>query len=294
MDIDEDLVDIDEEDINTEEEIVEDSDVSEEVEPENDQDDDEDEDRVVTIGDSVSEDDESEETEDKPETPGWVKKVRKVNRKLEGENKRLKRQLEERTTETVKPVELGEKPTLKTSGYDDEKYETDLISYYERKRKVEEQVAHRTSEVEAQNKTYKTRQEKYVSLKQEHNFKDFKTAEELVSDTFSQVQQGIIVQGADDSALLVYALGKNPKKLEELSKITDPVEFAFKIAKLESQLKVTDRRAPKPEKRVSSGKSGGISGSADKTLERLRDEAAKTNDYTKIAAYKKKLRTKDK
>ena len=294
MDIDEDLVDIDEEDINTEEEIVEDTDVSEEVEPENDQDEDEDEDRIVTIGDSVSEDDESEETEDKPETPGWVKKVRKVNRKLEGENKRLKRQLEAKLAETVKPVELGEKPTLKASGYDEDTFEAALSAYNERKKKVEEQANRRTSEIESQNKAYRSRQEKYVNLKQEHNFKDFKTAEELVSDTFSQVQQGIIVQGADDSALLVYALGKNPKKLEELSKITDPVEFAFKIAKLESQLKVTDRRAPKPEKRVSSGKSGGISGSADKTLERLRDEAAKTNDYTKIAAYKKKLRTKDK
>jgi len=288
MDIDEDLV------IEEEEEIVEDSDVSEEVEPENDQDEDEDEDRVVTIGDSVSEDDEPEETEDKPETPGWVKKVRKVNRKLEGENKRLKRELEERSAEVVKPVELGEKPTLKSSGYDEDAYDAAVIAYHERKKKVEEQASRRTAEVEAQNKAYKTRQEKYVNLKQEHNFKDFLDAETLVSDTFSQVQQGIIVQGADDSALLVYALGKNPKKLEELSKITDPVEFAFKIAKLESQLKVTDRRAPKPEKRVSSGKSGGISGSADKTLERLRDEAAKTNDYTKIAAYKKKLHTKDK
>jgi len=84
-------------------------------------------------------------------------------------------------------------------------------------------------------------------------------------------------------------LGKNPKKLEELSKITDPVDFAFKVAKLESQLKVTDRKAPKPEKRVSSNKSGGISGNSDKTLDRLRDEAAKSGDYTKVTAYKRKL-----
>ena len=276
-------------------EAIESPDVSEENvsedEPANIQEDDEDdeEDRVVTIGDSEPEA-ESEESEEHQETPGWVKKVRKSNRKLTSENKRKDREIQQLkeqiqgTTEKSKPVELGEKPTLANCKYDDKKYETELISYYERKRKVDEQAAQKAKAVEAQNKSWQSRQEKYVNLKQEHSFKDFEDAEELVSTTFSQTQQGIIVQGAEDAALLVYALGKNPKKLEELSKITDPVDFAFKVAKLESQLKVIDRKAPKPEKRVSSNKSGGISGNTDKTLERLREEG----DFNKIVAYKKK------
>jgi len=297
MVIDEDLVNV-EEDINTEEqvveEVVESSEVSEEPESESAIIPDEDEeDRIVTIGDSPEPEGEANESgEESQETPGWVKKVRKVNRKLESENKKLKRQLEEKAkaAEISKPVELGVKPTLASCKYDDGKYETELISFYERKRKVEEQAAVKAKTVEEQNKSWQTRQEKYVSLKQEHSFKDFEDVEELVSSTFSQTQQGIIVQGAEDAALLVYALGKNPKKLEELAKITDPVSFAFKVAKLESQLKVTDRKAPKPEKRVSGGKSGGISGSSDKVLERLRETAAKSGDYTEVLAYKNKLR----
>ena len=59
---------------------------------------------------------------------------------------------------------------------------------------------------------------------------------------------------------------------------------------MESQLKVTNKKAPAPEKRVSTGKAGGMSGNTDKVLERLRDEAAKTNDYTAVTAYKNKLR----
>jgi len=272
------------------EETIEDSEVSEESNPAIIQDEEEEEDRIVTIGDSAP-----EEEEEHQETPGWVKKVRKSNRRLESENKRLKRQLEEnaKATETVKPVELGVKPTLASVKYDDVKYEQELEAYNDRKREVKAQQAQNDKTVEDQNKVWQNRQEQYVNLKQEHSFKDFSDMEELVSTSFSQTQQGIIIQGAEDSALLVYALGKNPKKLEEFAKINDPVEFAFKVAKLESQLKVTSKKAPSPEKRVSTGKAGGISGNGDKTLERLRAEADKSGNYTKVTAYKRKLQNKD-
>lgn len=295
---DEDLV-IDEVD-NTEEDSIEISDESIETEPESepatiqdevDGDDEEEEDRVVTIGDSEPEG-ETEETEETKETPGWVKKVRKVNRKLESENKKLKRQIEAnaKAVETEKPIELGEKPTLKGSGYDDAKFAEEIIAYDNRKRKVEAQAAEKAKMVEEQNAQWQKRQEKYSDLKQEHSFKDFSEAEELVVETFSQTQQSIIIQGAEDSALLVYALGKNPKKLEELSKITNPVDFAFSLAKVESQLNVKSKKAPKPEKRLNTGKAGGQSGNSDSTLDRLREEAARTGDYTKVTAYKRKLR----
>jgi hypothetical protein len=298
---DEDLV-IDEVD-NTEEDSIEISDESIETEPESepatiqdevDGDDEEEEDRVVTIGDEApeSEGEADESGAETKETPGWVKKVRKVNRKLESENKKLKRQLEAnaKAVETEKPIELGEKPTLKGCGYDDAKFAEEIIAYDNRKRKVEAQAAEKAKMVEEQNAQWQKRQEKYSDLKQEHSFKDFSEAEELVVETFSQTQQSIIIQGAEDSALLVYALGKNPKKLEELSKITNPVDFAFSLAKVESQLNVKSKKAPKPEKRLNTGKAGGQSGNSDSTLDRLREEAARTGDYTKVTAYKRKLR----
>lgn len=304
MIVDEGLVDNEEEievedteqDVEEEIENPDDSEQTEDV-PENVQDEEDEEDRIVTIGDPPSEEAEGneEDEENHQEAPQWVKKVRKTNRKLESEVKKLKRELENmsKAAETEKPVELGEKPTLKSSGYDDAKYEQALISYYERKRKVEEQAAEKAKIAEKQNEAWQVKTKQYVSLRQKHSFKDFEEVEAEVSNALSETQQGIIVQGADDSALLVYALGKNPKKLEELVKITDPVEFAFKVAKVESQLKVTNKKAPSPEKRVSASKTGGMSGNVDKTLERLRAEADKTGDFTKVVAYKNKLRNKD-
>lgn len=276
---------------------VEETDEAEDSEPEetdqeNDPDteepDEEEEERVVKIGD--------EEPDEEPETPGWVKKVRKVNRKLESEVRRLKRELEQRSTAVQKeapPVKLGEKPTLKSVGYSDKKYEAALAEYYERKRQVEKYEADQKAKQEEVQKRWQERQERYANKKTEHSFKDFSEAEDLVSNTFSVAQQGIIVQGAEDPALVVYALGKNPKKLEELAGVTDHVEFAFKVAKLESQLKVVNKKAPAPEKRVGGGaKTGGLSGTEDQTLERLRAEAAKTGDYTKVRQYKQKKRAK--
>jgi hypothetical protein len=87
----------------------------------------------------------------------------------------------------------------------------------------------------------------------------------------------------------VYALGKNPKKLKELASITDPVKFAFAIAKLETQLKVSNKKpAPPPEKVV--GGTAPIRGAVDSTLERLRADAERTGDYSKVFAYRKQKR----
>ena len=89
---------------------------------------------------------------------------------------------------------------------------------------------------------------------------------------------------------MIYALGKNPKKAKELAAIADPVKFAFAVAKLEAQLKVTNRKpSPPPPERVISG-TGRVSGAVDSTLERLREEAARTGDMSKVVAYRRQKR----
>jgi hypothetical protein len=92
---------------------------------------------------------------------------------------------------------------------------------------------------------------------------------------------------------VVYALGKNPKRAKELAAITDPVRFATAAGKLEAQLKVTNRPKPPAPPRVVTG-SAPISGSVDSNLERLRAEAEKTGDMTKVLRYKQQLRAKGK
>ena len=277
-----------------EQEIIENSDISEENKPENVQDEEDDEeDRVVTIGEPEHED--AEEPEEAPPVEsGVIRNIRKANRKQASEIKALKRQIEanKKAAEIIKPVELGVKPTLSSCNFDDKKFEEELLSYHDRKRKVDEQASQKAKTIEEQDSAYRARQELYISKKKEHGFKDMADAEELVTESLSETQQGIIIQAAEDAGILVYALGKNPKKLEELSKIANPIVFTYKLAQLESQLRVNNKKIPSPEKRITGGKSG-ISGSSDKKLEQLRRDADKNGDYTKVAAYRRKLREKE-
>ena len=54
-------------------------------------------------------------------------------------------------------------------------------------------------------------------------------------------------------------------------------------------MKVVRGKAPPPEKRISGGVPG-VSGALDDTLERLRAEAEKTGNYSKVMAYKRQMK----
>lgn len=238
---------------------------------------------VVSIGE------ESPPQEEETRAPEWVRELRKANREKERRIKELEAKLTQ-TTET-KPVALGQKPTLEAFDYDSDKYESALSDWYERKREIDLQAEKQRQVEQAQQQAWQETLEAYGKAKASLKVRDFEDAEATAQETLDITQQGIIVQGAENPALVVYALGKNPKKVKELSSIKDPVKFAFAVAKLETQLKVSNRKAAPPPEKVVKG-TGRVSGSVDSTLERLREEAAKTGDMTKVMAYKRQLRAK--
>lgn len=241
---------------------------------------------IVTIGEDSPPTD-----EDIIENTPLLRDLRKRYREM----KREKRELEEKLKATQKPepaVKVGQKPTLESCDWDAEAYEQNLAQWYEQKRKAEEVEAKAQAEAEAQQKAWQSRLDAYAKEKTALKVRDFDDAEAVMMETFSQIQQGIIVQGAENSALMIYALGKNPKKAKELSEIKDPVKFAFAVAKLENILKVSNRKPPAPERTITG--TGRVSGAVDSTLERLREEAARTGDYTKVTQFKRLQREKSK
>ena len=189
-------------------------------------------------------------------------------------------------TET-NPVVLGRKPTLEACDYDSDKFENELSGWFERKRQSEEAEAKQRTRQQSEQDAWQKKLEGYNQSKTGLKVSDFTEAEETVLENLSVTQQGIILQGAQNPAVMVYALGKNPKKAKELAEITDPVAFAFAVAKLETQLSVTRKQLPPPEKRIVSN---GNPGTSSVQLDRLRDEAARTGDFTKVIAFKKQLK----
>lgn len=226
------------------------------------------------------------QAEEERKAPQWVRDLRKQTREKDRRIKELEAKLSA-PTET-KPVQVGPKPRIEAFDYDAEKFEAALTSWYETKRRADEEERQRQAEAKAQEDAWKATLGSYEKAKTELKVSDFQEAELEAQHDLSVVQQGIVVQGAKNPALVIYAIGKNPAKRKELAAITDPVRFAFAVANLEAQLKVTPKKAaPEPE-RVISG-TGRVSGSVDSQMERLREEARRTGDYTKVIAYKTKL-----
>jgi hypothetical protein len=237
---------------------------------------------TVMIGDEPVE----EEVQPAPE---WVRDLRKKNRE---DQKRI-RELEARLAQQQAPqtsAAPGKKPELEDFDYDTTKYEASLADWFDKKRRYDDQLAQSKRQEEEAQEAWQNKLESYAQSRTSLKVKDFEDAESTVAEMLNVTQQGVVIQGAENPALVIYALGKNPKKAKELALIADPVKFAFAIAKLETQLKVTGKRTPPPPEKTVGGGTAPIRGAVDSNLDRLREEAARTGDYSKVYAYKKQKR----
>ena len=235
---------------------------------------------------SIAGEDPSEEEEEQKNAPGWVRELRKSSREKDKKIRELESKLQASGQTAPKIPALGKKPTLDDHDYDPDAYEAALTDWFDRKRIHDNHEAQVLAQQEESQRAWESKLASYGKSKTELKVKDFDDAESYVQEKFNVTQQGIMLQGLENPALMVYALGKNPKKAAELSAIQDPVKFAIAIGKLESTLKVTPRKsAPPPTKSITGN--GPVSGSIDSTLNRLRAEAEKTGNYTKVLAYKR-------
>ena len=285
---DDDTIVIEDEGLSTEQTTDEQESVGDQSEDQITEDDESESDEVI-----VSIGEEAPPPEEQTHAPEWVRELRKTNRELQRQNRELQGKLQSTAQTENKPVVLGKKPTLDDFDYDADKFEEALANWFDRKRQADEANAKQEAEVMNQQKAWQAKLDGYGKAKAELRVKDFEDAEAVAQELFNVTQQGVVLQGADNPALVIYALGKNPKKAKELSDIKDPVKFAFAVAKLEKELKVTNRKAAPPPERIVSG-TGRVSGAVDSTLERLREEAARTGNMTKVIQYKSQKRSASK
>lgn len=238
---------------------------------------------VITIGDE-------QPAEEEEPSKNWVNELRKKNREDQKRIRELEAKLQQVQPQQAVP-RLGPKPTLEGMDYDSAKYEAALEQWYGQKRQVDDLHARARRAEEEQMQAWQSKLEAYGTAKQSLKVRDYDDAESSVQEVLNVVQQGVLLQGADNPAQLVYALGKNPKKAKELAAITDPVKFAFAVAKLEAQLKVAPKRTPPPPEGAIRS-TAPISGSVDSNLDRLRAEAERTGDYSKVFKYRQQLKAK--
>jgi hypothetical protein len=239
---------------------------------------------TVSIGDDAPPAEDEERA-----APEWVRDLRKQHRELQ---KKVREYEAKEQAAPAGPKPVGPKPKLEDHDYDTDRYETALESWYAQKATADKAEREAQRQTEEAQKAWQAKLDGYGKAKVELKVRDYDEAEHTVMETLNVTQQGVVLQGAENPALVVYALGKNPKRAKELAAITDPVRFAFAVAKLEAQLKVTPRtKPPAPERSLPAG-TAPVSGGSDTTLERLREEASRTGDMTKVVAYKRQLAAK--
>lgn len=242
---------------------------------------------VVQIGDEAPEDDIPEEEIAK--APAWVQELRKRDREREREKRELQRQLKElQAASSVTPdkPKLSAKPTLESCDYDEGEFEAKLEAWYQEKATVEAAERQANEQAEQEQQAWLAKVSTYNEAKAKLPVDDFDDAEAFIKDTFDATQQALLIKVAKDAPTLVYALGKNHKKAVELAAIKDYPDFVAEAVRLEMSVKTTRKPSVSPERAVSVPTGTGVA-STDNTLDRLRAEAEKTGDYSKVIAYKR-------
>ena len=247
-----------------------------------------DEEFVITAGDETPEPSGEDDFSGQP-APAWVKDLRKKEREARKRIKELEAQVQ-KSQPADKPIEVGLKPKLSDFDYDEDQFESAVEQWHERKRQVEQQQASKQAEEEQAQQAWQTKMQSYEERRQTvaAKVRDFEEVEEAAKDKLTPTQQGILIHAAENPELIMYHLGKHPNKAKELAEITDPIQFAFAAAKLDSQMKIQTRKpATQPERKPSG--SAGLAGAVDQKLAQLEAKAAKTGDRTELIKYKKSL-----
>ena len=213
-----------------------------------------------------------------------IRDLRKANRELA-----KKLSLQERANQP-QAVEVGEKPSMASCEYDEERFEAELDQWKGRKAQADQQAQELQSRAEAVARKNQERVEAFRADKALLRVTDFETAEEEVEASLPAPTMALLMRTGKPAALL-YALAKSPDRLAALSKLdpsTELVEAALMLGELGAKLKMETRRAQVPERRISGN--AGFAPSTDKEYARLEKEADRTGDRSALSAYRRKHR----
>ena len=225
-----------------------------------------------------------EEPEPEEEAPTLVNKLRKMEREKSKRVKELELELER--MKAGEQPKIGAKPKLEDFDYDADEFEKAYETWQDQKRQIDAKVAREQEAQEKANQAWQEKLKGYAEQKAKIPVKDYAEAESSVLSEFSEVQQSIIVKCAQNSAMMIYGLGKNPKLLNDLAAIKDPIEFTWKVGQLETKMNTSSKpKIPAPEKTVSAGRPVG---NVTRNLDSMREKAEKSGDWTAYFEAKRK------
>jgi hypothetical protein len=229
-----------------------------------------------------------EEPEAEPEGESLPAKLRKLHREEQKKRRELERELEALKGGQQAPS-IGKEPELEDFEYDADAFKAAYAKWVSDKASHDAAQRQAKEKEEATQREYQERLKLYAQESQELKAPDFKDAEAEVLSSLDANQQTFIVRNAKNRAAMVYALGKNPELLAELSKIKDYDAFIWKVAQLETKMTIstTKQKIAQPEKTIQGG--GRVANTSGK-LDDLKSKARETGDWTPVFQYQAKMK----
>lgn len=240
------------------------------------------EEEILTFGDDLA--------EDKPDDSALIKHLREQIRERD-------RKLREASAAPAQPemIDPGPEPTLADCDYDEDKLKAKWREWNERMEAESRRKADATRAQREATEAWEAEKKRYTDGKTTLPYADADEAEETVIGTLGENLFGALIMATDQPAKVMYALARHPDKLAQLAAHkNNPVKFVAQVAKLEKDLKMVKRRKQADPDTPEQGSGSIQTGRKDKELERLEKEAERTNDRTKLVAYKKRLKEKAK
>lgn len=162
---------------------------------------------------------------------------------------------------------------------------------------VAEQVAKATETVSnTTNQTQRSeallkKQVKHYERADEIGAKDYEATEDKALEVLGQETANHIIDNFDDSHVIMYFLGKNPDEAKRIAHLlkTQAIKGVAEVGRLSAQLQIKPKNKPiadPDEEIISDGNAQ--SGTNERKLEKLRDQAAKTGNMKPLMEFKRK------
>jgi len=261
------------------------------------------------------------QTSTAPKQTGFRKRINKLNQKivnanqerdnattdkaiLEEKNKLLEIALEQARSGKVDPVNPPN-PDDYDAGTLDPEFIRKKEAWTDARidQRISEGIAKATkSTVETQSTSTKAidlqkKQASHYERAEKIGVKDYEATEDKAIEALGLEYTNHVIDHFNDSQNILYYLGKNPKDAEHLRSVLDEslVLGVAEIGRLRSEIRVRPKKqtTPNPDAPLE----GGVPKNAtanDRKLDKLREEASKTGDMTKLIAFKRELKAKGK
>jgi hypothetical protein len=193
----------------------------------------------------------ADETEGEPDDTPLVKRLRDQLR--DAQRTIAKNRRTPAANDTDPEPTIRAKPRIEEFDYDQDKFDAALDA---RDAEVTAHAEWKSRAKERETAGSRAAEEQARQLEQQRKtlgVGDYEERSATVKDRLTDAQLGILINGAQNPARLIYALGRSPAKLDQLAGEDNLARFAVMLGSLEKDIKVIKRNAPAADTAVRGG-----------------------------------------